>query len=150
MRQNLPMILIRVIVGLVFLLEGALKFVLPNELGAGRFAAIGLPFPQVLAPLAGVVEIAGGAAMILNFYAGDAALFLLGLIVTALVTTKLPILLGRPLGPFALAKLPHYGWLSFFHEARTDLYTLTGAVAVLIDSGLHMGRRRPWYQSKGL
>jgi uncharacterized membrane protein YphA (DoxX/SURF4 family) len=150
MRQNLPMTLIRLMVGLVFLLEGILKFVLPAELGVGRFAAIGLPFPQVLAPLTGGIEIACGAALILNFYAGDAALFLLAVILPALVTTKLPILLGRQLGPFALAKLAHYGWLSFFHEARTDLCMILGAVAVLIHSGLHMGRRRPWYQSKGL
>ena len=59
-------------------------------------------------------------------------------------------LLGRPLGPFALAKLNHYGVLSFFHEARTDLLVLFGLVAVLLDSGLKLGRRRPWYQSKGL
>ena len=54
------MILIRVIVGLVFLLEGVLKFVRPEALGAGRFAAIGLPFPHVLAPLVGGIEIGGG------------------------------------------------------------------------------------------
>jgi uncharacterized membrane protein YphA (DoxX/SURF4 family) len=150
MRQELPMTLVRVIVGLVFLIEGALKFVLPAELGVGRFAAIGLPFPQILAPLTGGVEIVGGAAMILNFYAGDAALFLLVVIATALVSTKVPILLGRQLGPFALAKLAHYGFLSFFHEARTDLCMTFGTVAVLLHSGLHMGRRRRWYQSKGL
>jgi uncharacterized membrane protein YphA (DoxX/SURF4 family) len=45
----LPMILIRVMVGLIFLLEGVLKFVRPEALGAGRFAAIGLPFPHQLA-----------------------------------------------------------------------------------------------------
>jgi hypothetical protein len=33
-RRNLPMILIRVIVGLMFLFEGVLKFVRPGELGA--------------------------------------------------------------------------------------------------------------------
>jgi uncharacterized membrane protein YphA (DoxX/SURF4 family) len=147
-RRNLPMILVRVIVGLVFLLEGALKFVRPEELGAGRFALIGLPFPHLLAPLVGGIEIGGGAAVLLNFYAGDTALALLAVIVTALVTTKLPILLGRPLGPFALMKLANlpYGWLSFFHEARTDLCMLFGLVAVLIDSGLKVGRRRRWYQ----
>ena len=37
MRKNLPMILIRVIVGIVFLTEGILKFVYPGELGVGRF-----------------------------------------------------------------------------------------------------------------
>jgi uncharacterized membrane protein YphA (DoxX/SURF4 family) len=150
MRRNLPMILIRVIVGLVFLTEGVLKFVLPSELGAGRFAAIGLPYPNVLAPLVGGVEIAGGAAVLLNFYAGDAALALLVVILTALVTTKFPILLGRPLGPFALAKLARYGFLSFLHEARTDLCMIFCTLAVLIHSGQRIGRKRPWYQSKEL
>jgi uncharacterized membrane protein YphA (DoxX/SURF4 family) len=134
----------------VFLLEGTLKFLLPDELGAGRFAAIGLPFPHVLAPLVGGVEIASGLAMILNFYAGEAALLLLLVALTALVTTKIPILLEHPWGPFSLPKLAHYGWLSFLHEARTDLCMVFGSVAVLIDSGLLVGRRRPWYQSKGL
>ena len=108
MRQNLPMILIRVMVGVVFLTEGILKFLLPGELGVGRFTAIGLPFPHLLAQLVGGVEIVGGAAILLGLYAGDAALLLLVVILTALVTTKLPILLGHPLGPFALAKAPHY------------------------------------------
>ena len=148
-RRNLPMILIRIIVGLVFLLEGTLKFVRPEELGAARFASIGLPFPQQLAPLVGGIEIGGGAAILLNIYAGDAALVLLVVIVTALVTTKFPILLGRPLGPFAPAKLNTYGWLSFFHEARTDLSMVFGLLAVVIDSGLHLGRRRKWYQGGG-
>jgi uncharacterized membrane protein YphA (DoxX/SURF4 family) len=143
-RQNLPMILIRVIVGLVFLLEGILKFVRPEDLGAGRFAAIGLPLPHVLAPLVGGIEIGGGAAILLNFYAGDAALALLAVILTA---TKIPVLLGRPLGPFALPRLSSYGWLSFFHEARTDLCMVFGLVAVIIDSGIRVGRRRRWYQS---
>jgi uncharacterized membrane protein YphA (DoxX/SURF4 family) len=150
MRRDLPMILIRVIVGLVFLTEGILKFLRPDEFGAGRFAAIGLPYPQVLAPMVGGIEIAGGAAILLNFYAGDAAILLLAVILTALATTKLPILLGRPLGPFALVKLPHYGCLSFLHEARLDFCMVFSLVAVLIDSGLRIGRRRPWYQSKEL
>ena len=150
MRRDLPMMLLRVMVGLIFLTEGILKFVRPQELGAGRFATIGLPFPQVLAPLAAVIEIAGGVAVVLGFYAGDAALALLAVIVVALVTTKLPILLGRPLGPFVPAKLAHYGLGSFLHEARVDLCMLLGTLAVLVDGGLKVGRRRPWYQSKGL
>jgi hypothetical protein len=95
----------------------------------------------------GVVEIGGGAAILLNFYAGDAALALLIVIASALVTTKLPILLGRPLGPFALEKLPSYGWLSFLHQARIDFCMVFGLLAVLIESGLRVGRRRRWYQS---
>jgi len=144
------MILIRVIVALVFLTEGILKFVHPQELGAGRFAAIGIPFPDTLAPFVGGVEIVGGLAILLNFYAGDAALMLLVVVVTALVTTKLPFLAARPLGPFALPKLAHYGLLSFLHEARTDLSMIFSTVAILIDSGIRIGRRRQWYQSDDL
>jgi uncharacterized membrane protein YphA (DoxX/SURF4 family) len=146
-RRGLSMILIRVTVGLVFLLEGSLKFLRPEELGAGRFAAIGLPIPHYLAPLVGGIEIGGGAAILLNIYAGDAALALLMVIVTALITTKFPILLGRPLGPFPLESLKEYGWLSFFHQARTDFCMVFGLLAVVIDSGLKLGRKRRWYQT---
>jgi uncharacterized membrane protein YphA (DoxX/SURF4 family) len=144
------MILIRAIVGFVFLVEGILKFIHPDELGAARFEHIGLPFPHLLAPFVGGVEIVGGAAIMFNIFAGDAALLLMIVIVTALISTKAPILFGRQLGPFTLIKLPHYGLLSFLHEARLDLSMLVGAVAVLIDSGVRVGRRRPWYQSRGL
>lgn len=150
MRRDLPMILIRVAIGLVFLTEGILKFRRPAEFGAGRFAAIGFPIPEVLAPLVGGVEIIAGISVVLNFFAGDAALLLLVIMVVALVSTKIPILLGAPLGPFALAKLPRYGWSSFLHEARLDLSMTLSLIAVLIHSGLRIGRRRPWYQSKGL
>jgi len=148
MRKNLPIILIRVVVGLVFLTEGILKFLYPSELGAGRLAHIGFPVPHLLAPLVGGVEILGGAALILNLYAGDAALLLLAVTATAIVTTKVPILLGHPLWHFAPPRLNHYGWLSFLHEARTDLCMLFGLVAALLDSGLRLGRKRPWYQPR--
>jgi len=141
MRKNLPIILIRTIVGVIFLTEGILKFVYPGELGVGRFAHIGLPFPHVLAPFVGAVEISGGVALILNLYAGDAALLLLIVILTAIATTKVPILLGHHLGAFAPPKLDHYGLLSFIHEARTDLAMLFGLVAILLDSGMKISLR---------
>ena len=141
MRKNLPMILIRVIVGVVFLTEGILKFARPGELGVGRFAHIGLPWPHLLAPFVGAMEIAAGGALILNFFAGDAALLLLVVILTAIVTTKIPILLGHHLGAFAPPKLDHYGVLSFIHEARTDLAMLFGLVAILLDSGMRISLR---------
>lgn len=147
MRKRIPMILVRMIVGLVFLTEGILKFVLPGELGAGRFAHIGLPYPHQLGPLVGGVEILAGGAVMLNFYAGDAAVPLLAVILTALVTTKVPILLGHSLGRFEPAKLGHYGLLSFLHEARTDLCMLFGCVAILVDSGLRLGRKKRRLQS---
>ena len=92
----------------------------------------------------GGVEIAAGAALILNFYAGHAALLLLAVIVTALITTKVPILLGHPLGRFAPARLNRYGLLSFLHEARTDLCMLFGCLAILVDGGVHFRRKKNW------
>jgi putative oxidoreductase len=126
----------------VFLTEGILKFMYPSELGWGRFAHIGLPYPHVLSPFVGAVEIAAGGALILNLYAGDAALLLLIVILTAIFTTKAPILLGHPLGKFAAPKLDHYGLLSFIHEARTDLCMLVGLVAILLDNGMKLGLRK--------
>ena len=46
-------ILIRLLVGAVFLAEGIQKFLFPAALGVGRFVKIGLPAPEVLAGLAG-------------------------------------------------------------------------------------------------
>lgn len=142
MRKTLPMILIRILVGLVFLTEGILKFAYPAELGAGRFAHIGLPLPHFLAPFVGAVEIVSGGALILGFYAGDAALLLLIVIMTAIVTTKVPILLGHPLGVFAPPGLDRHGLLSFIHEAQTDLSMLVGLVAILLDSGVKISLKR--------
>lgn len=146
MRKNLPVILIRVVVGLVFLTEGILKFMLPGELGSGRFAHIGLPLPYFLAPLVGGIEIVAGAALILGLYAGDAAALLLVVIFTAIATTKIPILLGHHFGRFEPPKLNHYGLLSFLHESRTDLCMLFGCAAILIDSGMRLGQGKRWFQ----
>jgi uncharacterized membrane protein YphA (DoxX/SURF4 family) len=54
-------LLIRLLVGAVFLSEGIQKFLFPNDLGVGRFVKIGIPAPQVMAPYVGVVEIVCGA-----------------------------------------------------------------------------------------
>ena len=141
MRKSLPMILIRVIVGVVFLTEGILKFVYPGELGIGTICA---HRAAVSARACAVCRSGGdcsGWALILGFYAGDAALLLLIVILTAILTTKVPILLGHPLGRFAPPRLDHYGLLSFIHEARTDLSMLFGLVAILIDSGVKVSLR---------
>ncbi|HTB99024.1 MAG TPA: DoxX family protein [Terracidiphilus sp.] len=146
MRKDLPMILVRVTVGLVFLTEGILKFTDPSELGSGRFAHIGLPFPHFLAALVGIVEVAAGLATILGLYAGDAALLLLIVILTAILTTKVPILLGHNFGRFAPPKLSHYGLLSFLHESRTDLCMLVGCAAIFLDNGAKLVQRKQWFQ----
>ena len=141
MPRSLPLILIRVLVAVVFLTEGILKFLYPSEFGAGRFAHIGLPYPNVLGPTVGVVEIAAALAVLANFFTGDAAVLLLAVILTAIVSTKIPILMGRPLGPFSLPRnVSHYGVLGFLHEARTDLSMMFCLIALLFHAGPQLGR----------
>jgi len=143
MPKNLPLLLIRVITGVVFLTEGLLKFVYPGELGAGRFEHIGLPMPHLLSPVVASIEIAAGAALIFNAYAGQAAILLLCVIATAIVTTKIPILLGHGFGSFSVPKnTSHTGFLGFIHESRTDLAMLFSLIAILIDSGVGRGSSR--------
>ena len=43
-------LLIRLMVGATFLAEGVQKFLFPGEVGAGRFARIGLPNAELLGP----------------------------------------------------------------------------------------------------
>jgi putative oxidoreductase len=124
--------LIRVMVGAVFFTEGIQKFLYPDELGAGRFLKIGIPAPEVMAPFVGVVEIVCGGLLILGLLTRLAAIPLLINISTAMVSTKIPMLLGHGFWRFTLAKLPRYGFLSMMHEARTDLAMLLGLLFLLI------------------
>jgi uncharacterized membrane protein YphA (DoxX/SURF4 family) len=125
-------VLIRLIVGGVFLVEGILKFLYPQELGAGRFAKIGILSPDVMGPFVGGVEIVCGALVIIGLLTRFAAIPLLIDISVAIVTTKIPVLLGTGFAGFALPKLPHYGLLSMIHEARTDFAMWLGLAFLLI------------------
>jgi putative oxidoreductase len=128
-------ILIRLMVGAVFLSEGLQKFLLPEALGASRFAKIGFAAPHVVAPFVGSFEIACGALVLLGLATRFAVLPLIAVMLTALVTTKLPILLGSDLGPFQVPRLPHTGFWAMAHEARTDWSMLLGALFLLIVGG---------------
>ncbi len=59
-------LLIRILVGWVFLSEGIQKFLFPDALGVGRFVKIGIPWPQVMAPFVRVVEIVFGILRLLD------------------------------------------------------------------------------------
>lgn len=124
--------LIRLLVGGVFLSEGIQKFLFPDALGAGRFAKIGIPAPHVMGPFVGSVEIVCGTLVIVGLATRLAAIPLLITICTALVSTKLPVLLGASVWGFALPKLASYGFWSMLHEARADLSMLFGLVFLLI------------------
>ncbi len=130
-----PVLLIRVLVGWVFLLEGILKFMLPQELGVGRFATIGIPMPQVTAPFVGGLEIVCGLMVLAGLLTRLACFALMIDICVAILSTKFPIWMGHGYWLFSLPALKHYGFLSMLHEARTDLSMVLGLIFLLVVGG---------------
>jgi uncharacterized membrane protein YphA (DoxX/SURF4 family) len=65
-RAAKAVLLIRILVGSVFLSEGIQKFLFPDSFGVGRFVKIGIPWPQVMAPFVSVVEIVCGALLLIG------------------------------------------------------------------------------------
>jgi putative oxidoreductase len=127
-------ILIRLQVGLiVFLPEGIQKLIYPDILGAGRFAKIGIPYPEIMGPFVGVVETVCGALVILGLLTRLAVIPLIIIMIVALISTKLPILVGHDVWMFHLAQdIKRTGFWSMMHEARADLTMLLGCIYLLI------------------
>jgi uncharacterized membrane protein YphA (DoxX/SURF4 family) len=131
------LLLLRLLVGWVFLSEGIQKFLFPAALGAGRFQKIGLPVPRLTGPFVGVVETVCGLMLIAGFFTAFAAIPLLIDIAVAIATTKFPMLLKQ-------------GFWAAMHEGRTDFCMFIGLLAILLlgagtlslDECLSLGKRR--------
>ncbi len=123
-------ILIRILVGWVFVSEGIQKFLFPASLGVGRFMKIGIPHPVVTAPLVGAVEVLFGAMVVFGLWTRLAAVPLLAVIVTAIVTTKIPL-------------LHQQGVWAMLHEARVDSSMMLGLLFLLIAGGGPLALTRP-------
>jgi putative oxidoreductase len=111
-------ILIRILVGWVFVSEGIQKFLFPAALGWGRFAKIGIPHPHILAPLVGAAEIVCGVLVMLGLWTRAACVPLLAVIGVAIWTTKIPM-------------LRHQGVWAMLHEARVDFSMALGLLFLL-------------------
>lgn len=111
--------LIRFLVGLVFFLEGIKKFLFAAQWGAGRFARIGIPHPQTLAPFVGFVEIVCGFLLLMGLFTRLAAIPLIVVISVAIASTKIPILMKMGFWPMEA-------------EARTDYAMLLGLLFLLV------------------
>jgi len=118
-RTAKALLLVRILVGWVFVSEGIQKFLFPAQLGVGRFEKIGIPSPHFMAPFVGTVEIVCGTLLLIGLFTRCAAIPLLGVILVAIATTKTPM----------LAKS---GVWAMLHEARTDFSMLLGLVFLLI------------------
>jgi putative oxidoreductase len=115
-------LLIRLLVGWVFLSEGVQKFLFPDALGVGRFTKIGIPSPQLMAPFVGVVEIVCGALLLVGLFTRWAVVPLLTDICVALYSTK-------------IVTFAKNGFWSTLHEARTDVSMLLSLIFLLLVGG---------------
>ncbi len=122
-RANL---VVRLLVGLVFLPEGVKKFLFPEQWGAGRFARIGIPAPEAMAHFVGAVEIVCGALVVVGLLTRLAAIPLLVDMLVAIATTKIPLLWR------ATAVSAKVGFWSMQAESRTDWAMLMGVVFLLL------------------
>ena len=112
-------VLIRILVGWVFLSEGIQKFLFPADLGVGRFIKIGIPAPHIMAPFVGGVEIVFGILILVGLLTRLAAIPLLIDMAVALISTKIPYLL-------------QHGFWPTLHEARVDVSMVLGLMFLLI------------------
>jgi len=115
-------LLVRLVVGLIFLTEGIQKYLFPELLGTGRFMKIGFSDPEFWAYFTGTFEIICGALVLLGLLTRIAAIPLLIVMMTAFVTTKWPILMDK--GIWVMA-----------HEYRTDFAMTLLLIYLLIYGG---------------
>lgn len=117
--QSKTTLLIRLMVGTVFLSEGIQKFLFPELLGAGRFEKIGLPAPEFSANLVASFEILCGILILIGLSTRLAGLPLTSIMIIALATTKYKILNNK-------------GFWEMMHESRTDWAMLLGNAFLII------------------
>ena len=112
-------ILPRLIVGLVFLSEGIQKFLFPELVGAGRFEKIGFANPEFLAAFVASFEIVCGVFVLVGFIVRIASIPLFIIMSTALITTKIPVLIEK-------------GFWQMAHDSRTDFAMILLIVFIFI------------------
>jgi putative oxidoreductase len=115
-------IIIRLIVGIVFLSEGIQKFLFPLLRGAGRFEKIGLPNPDFLGAFVGTFEILCGALILIGLLTRLASIPTLIIMIVAIATTKVEVLAID-------------GFWQMMHGSRTDWSMLLGSLFLFIKGG---------------
>lgn len=114
-------IIIRLIPGITFLLEGIQKFLYVDQLGVGRFLNFGIPHAIFWSPFVGVVEIVFGTLLVLGLKTKLSTIPLLIDMIVAFIYSKWPILVSK-------------GFFPMFHEYRTD-YAMTLSLVYLLIAG---------------
>lgn len=125
-------ILIRILVSIVFIPEGIQKLAFAGILGSGRFASIGIPFPYFFGPFVGIIEITCGLLILIGLLTRLASIPLILTMLVAIISTKLPVLLGEHWWIFHLPEMSRYGFWSMMHEVRADTSMLFAALYLFI------------------
>jgi uncharacterized membrane protein YphA (DoxX/SURF4 family) len=115
-------IIIRLIVGTVFLSEGIQKFLFPAIRGVGRFEKIGLPSPELLGGFVGTFEIFCGALILIGLLTRLASIPLIIIMLVAIATSIADVLANQ-------------GFWEMMHGSRTDWSMLLGSIFLLIKGG---------------
>ena len=131
-------LLIRIIIGIVFLVSGLQKFFLFDQAGPTQFLEMGFGYPALTAWFVGVFEVVCAAFILVGFATRLSTIPLIIIMLIALFTTKFPLLAE--------------GFWIFAGAARLDLAMLLLLIFVLIngadqrsvDRRLH---RRSWLRA---
>jgi putative oxidoreductase len=128
-RAPRAMVLLRIAIAFVFVTEGVQKFLYPELLGAGRFDKIGIPYPEIMGPFVGGVEIACGTLILIGLLTRLSAFALVVDMLVAITATKLPILLGY--GFLGFAEPTATGFWAAAHAAQLDIAMLLGCTLLV-------------------
>src|SRR5690606_5605527 len=131
-RASNSTILIRLMVGAVFLSEGIQKFLFPGTRGAGRFEKIGIPEPEFFGLFVGSFELACGILILIGFLTRLATIPLIIIMIVALLTTKVEI-------------YSQNGIWEMMHASRTDWAMLLGSIFLLVRGGGNFSVDRKLY-----
>jgi putative oxidoreductase len=123
-------LIMRLMVGGVFLSEGILKFVYTNQ-GVGRFTKIGIPAPELTATFVGGLEIIGGILLMTGLLTRVIAIPFIIEMVVAILSTKVALYLGTSPLPLPPAP-PKLGFWAVMHETRSDYAQILTSTFLLI------------------
>lgn len=112
-------LLVRIILGYVFLVAGLQKFIFPDNMGPGRFIEMGFPVPEFTAYFVGFFETLGGFLILIGLASRLAAIPLAITMIVAIITTKFPQFSD--------------GFWTFAHAARLDISMLLVSFFVIFN-----------------